>query len=409
MKVINAIKCFLICLIFLLGLVIVTGTMAAVKMFPDGKSGNKLIDYLLGNVTIQATATDDFWSEKYPYEKNLIEVYTEKVAEVKSVTDSYCTVSFPASETINDIVTWFKSYIYYYRVGEIPSLYENWNYVKEPVQNVVNLQTELSAMGIPFLYVQTPAQETIRYYNGEKLDGDNLRIAERSYSFTASLEEAGVNIINMGRDYGKGISYDTSSHWWPKDALNCASLIGAELNRNYGFHINESVYDKTKFVNLLDQYTEKQEEIEKNCGYRYEMLVPQNEEELEYELVYAQEYDYGRRGSFNEVLLKNTDEWGLLYDSTYHNMYRMENTLMYEITNSNAEEEKHVLVIGDSFNWPVSSYLSIGLRNLTVLHNASFSGSILNYIKQEQPDIVIMVYSDAEFWDVFTEAAYYLE
>ena len=407
MKIINTIKVFFICLILGMGFCTVVSMMAAVQMFPEGKSGNKYVDYLLSNVTIQAVAEDDIWSEKYPYEKNMFETYVENISEIKKTVDSYCTVSFPGSKMINDIVTYFKFYVYYYHASEIPALFENWNYVQGPIKNVINFQAELKEMDIPFLYVQTPAPETIKYHNGETLEKESLMIAERSYSLTSSLEESEVNIINIGRDYSEDIMFDTSLHWWPKDALTCTSIIAEELNNNYGFQIEETIYGRENFENILDDYKYENEKIKENCGYSYEFLVPINENELKYEIIYAEKEK--KAGSFNEVLLRECDKWGLGNGAPYQDMYYMHNSLMYEITNYSAKEEKEILVIGDSSNWAVSTYLSLGVKHITVLHNSTFSGSILNYIRQKQPDIVIMVYNDAEFWDIYTEEAYYLE
>ena len=40
--------------------------------------------------------------------------------------------------------------------------------------------------------------------------------------------------------------------------------------------------------------------------------------------------------------------------------------------NNDAKCTKKVLVIGGSFNWPVSAYFSLGIRDVAVIHNASF-------------------------------------
>ena len=66
-------------------------------------------------------------------------------------------------------------------------------------------------------------------------------------------------------------------------------------------------------------------------------------------------------------------------------------------------------MIGDSFDWPLCAYLAMGVEQLTFLHNASFTGSILSYIDATSPDAVLICYNDAEFHEVYTEEAYYLE
>ena len=43
---------------------------------------------------------------------------------------------------------------------------------------------------------------------------------------------------------------------------------------------------------------------------------------------------------------------------------------------------KKILIIGDSFNWSTSSYLSIGVEDITVIHNVSFTRRLMSYIRQ---------------------------
>ena len=109
-------------------------------------------------------------------------------------------------------------------------------------------------------------------------------------------------------------------------------------------------------------------------------------------------------GDFTQVFLRPLEQWNA--DNPYYGAFRISNSLFYDVENRDCPEGKTLLVIGDSYDWPVVSYLSLGVHRVTFLHNDSFSGSILSFIGQMHPDAVLVVYNDAEFWEQYTEAAY---
>lgn len=406
MKKIDAFKNCMISLILIGPLAVVLTMIIAVRIYPDGQSENKLINILLKRITIQTVIEDDKWSEKYPYENSASfwEQYQEKTAAVKKSLESYCTVSFPGSERINMVVTGLKEHLYHYKLDEISGIYENIVYVEKCADNVAAFRDSLQQKGYPFLYVQTPSPDSVQYYRGTALQGDSLTIPERSYAFIGMLEDENINVINMISDHTDDISFDNSLHWMPENGLSCAALIARELNTSYHFSIDENIYSPENFYDLLSVYPEQKESILQNCGYDFSVPVPKNDPQ--YQIVYAEETAWN--GSFLNAMIYDADAWDL-EGGPYHNIFRLSNSLIFEITNEDAAEDKKILVIGDSFNWPVSAYLSLGVRNVTIIHNASFTGSLLNYIEKMNPDIVIMVYNDAEFSEIFTKDAFYLQ
>lgn len=378
----------------------------AVRIYPDGQTGNRLLNILLKRITIQTVIEEDVWSQKYPYENSssFQSRYQEKSAAVKKSLESYCTVSFPGSERINLLVNGLKEHLYHYNIDEISGIYENIAYVEKYADNVIAFRDTLQQKGYPFLYVQTPTNESIQYYQGTTLQGDSLVIPERSYAFTNMLEEENIHVINIARDYPDNISFDASLHWMPDNGLSCAALIARELNTSYHFSIDENVYSPDNFYDLLSLYPEQKESILENCGYDFSLPVPSAD--FPCQIVYAEETAW--EGSFLNALTHPADTWDL-EGGPYHNVFRISNSLIFEITSENASEDKKILVIGDSFNWPVSAYLSLGVKNVTIIHNASFTGSLLSYIEKMNPDIVVMVYNDAEFSEIFTKDAFYLQ
>lgn len=220
------------------------------------------------------------------------------------------------------------------------------------------------------------------------------------------LEESGINVINIARDCDDIIRFDPSDHWFPENALHCAGIIAQELNEVYSFEFDLSDFDRNAYYDLLGEYPEQLQLIEQKCGYRYSLPVPYKE----YDLKCTHAETDICEGSFIDVMITNPGKWNVA-SGVYHGMLNFSNSLMYDIMNYSVETNpgKSILVIGDFFNWPVSMYLSVGVGRIIFVHNASFTGSMLAYVKSLDPDIVIMVYNDAEFYNIYTEDAFYLK
>lgn len=408
MKVIEYIKVAMVTAIIVGLFLLICTMMIAHNIYPDGQTDNPIIKQLLEYVTIQTVMADDKWVEEYPFEQSALDAYKRKVYEIEKSIESYCTTSFPASGRIEKYVAFLKSEIYHYEIDDIPGIYRSIEYVKEPANNVIEFSKELSNKGYPFLYVATPAPQTIEYYSDEEIvgEGEALMIPERSYALTSILEENGVQIINIPRDYGDNIKFDSSDHWFPEDGLWCAALIAEKLNENYGFEFDLNSFSIGNFDDYLKNYPEIAKEIIDYCGYEFCIPIPNNK--ANYKMIYAEDSIW--EGNFAEVFLSDTSEW-TTEGGPYHSIFRVKNASIYEIYNrtTNTNCGKKILVIGDSFNWAVSTYLAIGVENVTIIHNAGFSGSIMNYIEKMKPDVVLIVYNDAEFYEIFTKDAYDLK
>lgn len=384
--------------------ILVLCVIGASKMYPDGNAENRIARFFLKHVTIQTVVEDDKWSIEYPFDESKIDHYVSWVKKIEKSVDNYCTTSFPGGGIINTVVSGYKDKVMHYHITSIPSIDDNQNYVASCVENVVDFKGDVNSMGIQFFYVQTPSKAGIDYYNDKELTGDALNIAERSYCLTSSLENEGLDVVNIARDYAGAITFDSSAHWKPTDGLDCAKLIAKKLYEDYGFDIDLQVYDDNNFYDLAEQYSEIKKTIEDTFGY--EFLVPCPNDNPNISRIYAEGEPFV--GSFSEVIFNTSDNWNL-EGGAYHNIYTISNSLINSIHNESASCDKNVLIIGDSFNWPVGAYLSLACKDVMIIHNASFTGSLISYIKEMEPDIVIMVYNDAEFYEIYTEDAYYLK
>jgi len=279
-------------------------------------------------------------------------------------------------------------------------------YVEQVQKNVLALKDFCVSVDIPFAYFATPCPNNTAFYNNELEKIDNFTIINRSHALTNGISLSGVNTTVIAEEAASDdniIEFDSSSHWFSKDALYTARLISDKLNQEYGFDIDVSVFNSDNYEDILERYPDIKEKIQLNTGYEYEFLVPQKAND--FVMTYA-EGQAIYTGNFEEVFLKSVDNWNL-DGGAYHGMTVISNSTIHDICNeSSVNCNKKVLIIGDSFNWPVAMYLSQGVREVIVIHNASFTGSIETYIKATNPDAVLMVYNDAEFYEIYTEDAF---
>lgn len=384
--------------------ILVLAVISASKLYPKGNTESRVVTFLLKHVTIQTVIEDDKWSIEYPFNESYIDQYVSSVNKVEKAIENYCTTSFPGGEIINVIVSAYKDNVMHFHVSSIPSIDDNQQYISGCVDNVLEFKNEVNILGVPFFYVQTPSQAGIDYYNKAILDGDALNIAERSYCLTTSLDNNGVDVVNIARDYSDNITFDASGHWKPTDGLKCANIIAEKLVNDYNFDIDLSVFDDDNFYDYAENYPEFKNKVRDSLGYDF--VLPSPKYLTNINRIYAEETE--SEGIFENVIFREPTWWDF-EGGAYHNVFTISNSLINTLHNEDAACNKKVLIIGDSFNWPVGSYLSLACEDVTIIHNASFTGSLISYVKTMKPDIVIMVYNDAEFYEIYTQDAYYLK
>ena len=374
--------------------------MIAVKAFPDGVSDNALVQKLLSHVTIQSSESDNSWLIKYPYPDGTSLRFTDIAEQQEKRIENYCTSSFPLREEFHSIATYLKENIYHYHLDDIEGFYEAIEYVTGPENNVKELKAKVEEMDIPFLYVNTPDEDTTEYYQDMKNNHGVLSL--RDAVFMQMLEQDGIETLNIPKDYPFGILYDTTEHWFAENGFQCSNLIASWLNNN-GFDFSNYPIQWEQFVDYLDFYPEFADRIRESCGYNYSLPAPMDPGN--YKVIQMESDVY--QGSFYGALITGENEWNA-DGSAYHELLRVNNLGVFEILNLEppANLGKRILIIGDSFSWPVVTYLSTGTERTAFLYNPEYTGSILGYINVFQPDAVIMVYHVSEFQESTTELSF---
>lgn len=91
----------------------------------------------------------------------------------------------------------------------------------------------------------------------------------------------------------------------------------------------------------------------------------------------------------------------------YYNLWKQNNSTPIEIQNLNEDvEKKKILVLGDSFSWPVVAYLSMEFSDVYAFNPQYYGGDVKRFIDDYRPDVVIWFYFDGQINEQNVDRAY---
>ena len=89
---------------------------------------------------------------------------------------------------------------------------------------------------------------------------------------------------------------------------------------------------------------------------------------------------------FNKTYLNNDD----FYNFSAYSSYLNGNQAVTSIKNNDCKNGVKILVIGGSYNKIVVPYLAQTVERIDLVDGRYFDGSIINYVEQTDPDIVLV-------------------
>ena len=279
---------------------------------------------------------------------------------------------------------------------------KNESYGKEAAVTYKNFNSFLKEQDIPLLYVQpiTKYDESGRF---------NTSINENLDVFLESLEDVGVDVLDLRKNAkADKISvdeafYKTDHHWKAYMGLWASQNIVDCAKNNYSVNFNENILN-TKNFKL---------KIYKDAMFgSYGDFAGTNWCEYEDHPVYYPKFETSFRIEIPNKEIDNKGDFSVLFNNekieefTNGNANYVYETTCYgntpltRITNYSNPNAPRVLMIRDSFALATLPYLacvcseidSIDIRD----NNGNFNGSVKTYIKEFQPDIVIVLNSKAQ-------------
>jgi len=282
-------------------------------------------------------------------------------------------------------------------------------------EKVQAFQESLNARGTDFLYVMAP-------YKCCDTDENNLYhgyidyTRENAQTLAAELQERDVNLLNLQEiAIGQGLDvhslfFRTDHHWKPSSALWGAGEVAAELNRNYGFDIDLSLYDSGLFsVQNYPGFFLGSQGKKVTLAYAdpddFEVVTPAYA--TEYHIVVPQ-FDLDFNGTFEETMIDQMQLTERSYPDNYYTAnvyaaYGYGDQPLIAIDNLNIDNHRKVMVIKDSFADTLAPFLSLGLSDMMIIDLRHFTGSLQSCIDDYDPDLVIYVISGGTQHDIYKD------
>lgn len=275
--------------------------------------------------------------------------------------------------------------------------------VEDTAESLTALNEYCWELGIPFLCVLAPSK-VCKYDPGLPL-GVPDEVNPGADRLVEMLRKQGVDVVDLravlheeGLDHDS-LFFQTDHHWTSEGAFWGYQKVAEYLNQHYGYHIDERLMDRSNFetVNFPDKFLGS---YGKRTGKYFggvddiSVIMPDFPTQMKME---APDRGIVREGSFSQAIL----DWSQIEDSWYYDeghipyaVYTGDDYNLLYHTNEEAEEDKKILFLKDSFVRPVASFLNLGVRRVEAIDlRIEPKISVKEYLEENRPDIVIFMCS----------------
>ena len=380
------------------------------------------------------------WAEIYPYDekdlyvaadskKSLLDRYTGIVGKIESQAEWYTTDGLPMQTKFTELAAGYESLIGWkvqeqdydavitLRNGHLTCVCPEQD-VEEIVDSITQFRDFLSEMDIKLMYVMVPFK--VDEGNNELPLGITDNSNANADKLLDRLSEEKVDYIDL-RDFEEqdGINhydmfYYTDHHWNAKSAVWACGRVAGRLGELYGYEYTPELFDLNYYTSriyenvFLGSYG-RRVTLSKASPEDFEILYPEND--MEYHLVMP-EKNLDVTGSFEDVfidesMLEITDYYEMDAYSSYVTLRKYVALIENEQA---ANPDKKILILRDSFGNNFGPYFAQQYGTVELLDVSSFTGSIKSYIKESQPDAVLLLYNPTMIepidWSSYTSSKF---
>ncbi len=263
---------------------------------------------------------------------------------------------------------------------------------------LINFSNYLEELNIKNIYIQAPfklpkdQKIPLIYhdYTNDNMD-DLLNMISGKVNYIDLRENIKNNNLNHLH-----LFFKTDHHWLPETGLWASQEISKYLNNNYDLNLeidniasdkfNYNVYENIflgsagRFVSLANAKPENMTLITPNYYTKLNIKIPQ--------------LSLDKTGTYDDTLI----DWEQLQYKNYYKIdqfssYLYGNKQLIEIKNENVHNNKKILLLKDSFSKVVAPFLALENEYLSIIDLRNFNGSLKGYIKDYNPDLVIVMYN----------------
>lgn len=280
--------------------------------------------------------------------------------------------------------------------GYVAGVYE-YTSTDYEIAQIKSLKKFLDKRDIDLLYVNQPTKYFDDRYIEEDL-GIKTYINDNADRFLSRLDGAGINYIDLRDYFSKDKSFDyfykTDHHWTVPAGKQAAEIIMRELSEEYEYDIDLNLYNDDKFEYIKYESAWLGEQGRKfGLTYvgmdDYTALIPK------YSTAFTvKKHGAVYEGTFDEILVDTTvylpeHNINKYEENSWHYSYLGNTGTIY---NNAIKDGPKILVLGDSFATVTNTFLALGASEVRGIVLRDFRGSIKEYIKENDYDIVIIAY-----------------
>jgi len=349
---------------------------------------------------LSLNAEKNILSSRYSYSSKNYDNFYLRIKEIKEKINKYTTELLVFNKVIVQIGI-FSDFLFGNKIlpNEVIDLGDG--YLVEPypknsiknidafVQKVRYFKHILDSIGIPLVYAQYPcvicSDDEVSKTGKDFTNQAGLELMEK-------LSQIGVPVIDLTKECRHSLFYKTDHHWTAKTSIWAGQEISKKLNELYGFGLNVELLDTNNFTEKLTG---------KWLGSMGQKVIPLYGEEnfYIYSPKYATDIDWLLYNESKGELFQSSGSFDSLYhfvsDSshTYTDAYP---ALSFS-QNNNLPEGRKILLIGDSFNMPLSKFLALVFKEVNFIYRRS---SLLDDYLANKPDVVLLGFYRAAFEDL---------
>ena len=368
------------------------------------------------------------WASIYPFEEELVTAepdvreaglmdrYTAIVSSLKNRIENYTqdnvigySAMTAAGKTYENLIGWnFSSFNEYNGIYQMSD--GHWTSLKskrdmgEHIASFRSLHAFCEGEGVDFLYVQAPYK--VSKFTDSDLSGNVDFSNQNADDLLNGLSAAGLDTFDLRRqiqDQGldhHSLFYRTDHHWKAETALWAAGEIASYLNTAYGYRINTENLDPGRYDSVLYE-----DFFLGSLGKKVTLAQARPDD---FTMLYPK-FDTSIRMTVPSVGVDVTGDFTVTYnmqafheEPDYYNddpygVYGFGNRAILSIENHlETAENRKVLIIHDSFGAPMVSFMALGMQHTDSIDLRFFNGSLETYIRQTQPDMVIVIYNAGE-------------
>jgi hypothetical protein len=263
---------------------------------------------------------------------------------------------------------------------------------------LTELKSVCNSTGSELMYVKKISKGT----TDESLNPDFYPyVYQTNYNeIKPELIKSGISILDFEQVVQEqnidkySLFFRTDHHWTPQTGLWVSENIAAQLNKEYGWHLDEAILDISNFK--IDNYPKSFLGSQgKRVGALFDgvddfsVVKPDFETSLTVEMSDKNETV---TGTFEETMLHKesiTPDNLLNKDDTAYDTYMRGNHPLVKIKNHKITNGKKALLVLDSYGCVVAPFLSLEFQQLDCIDIRSYTDSVKDYITESKPDVVI--------------------